>query len=311
MATRHTKRLSADAQGVAAAAQILRNGGLVAFPTETVYGLGADACDGRAVARVFEAKGRPAFNPLIVHVSDLKMAQRFGVFSEAALSLVRDGWPEALTLVVPLRIETGLSELVTAGQDSVALRVPRSQIALKVLRAFGGPVAAPSANPSGRISPTTAAHVLGGLDGRIDAVLDGGATPAGIESTIIGFLGDQPNLLREGAYVSDLALKVEAGSETAPTAPGQLASHYAPVATVRLEATEAKKGEFLIGFGEVAGDITLSKTGDLIEAAATLYAALHQADARGVTRLAIAPIPDEGLGRAINDRLKRAAAPRG
>ncbi|CAN0602988.1 unnamed protein product, partial [Ectocarpus sp. 12 AP-2014] len=181
----------------------------------------------------------------------------------------------------------------------------------QLLRAFGGPVAAPSANPSGRISPTTAEHVLGGLEGRIDAVLDGGATYAGIESTIIGFLDGAPKLLREGAFVPPFEMTVETEFVTAPTAPGQLASHYAPNATVRLNATTPAPGEFLIGFGVVAGDITLSQSGDLIEAAATLYAALHEADARGVTRLAVAPIPDEGLGRAINDRLDRAAAPRG
>ena len=306
-----TNRLLANADGIATAAQILRDGGLVAFPTETVYGLGADACNGRAVAGVFAAKGRPAFNPLIVHVADLEMAQRFGVLSNAALALVEKDWPEALTIVVPLRDGTGLSDLVTAGQDSLATRVPRSDNALELLRAFGGPVAAPSANPSGRISPTTAQHVLAGLDGRIDAVLDGGATPAGIESTIIGFLGQEPALLREGAYVPSAALAVAQNSQTAPTAPGQLASHYAPVATVRLEAKAPEPGEFLIGFGAVSGDISLSPSGDLIEAAAALYAALHEADARGVTRLAIAPIPNEGLGRAINDRLRRAAAPRG
>lgn len=311
MSDHQTKRLTPNAQGVAQAADTLRNGGLVAFPTETVYGLGADACNGKAVARVFEAKGRPVFNPLIVHVADLEMAQRFGVIEESALSLVGDQWPEALSIVVPLRDDTGLSKLVTAGQNSVAIRVPRSEIVLQLLSAFGGPVAAPSANPSGRISPTTAAHVLNGLEGRIDAVLDGGATPAGIESTIIGFLDESPKLMRTGAYVPALDLTVEAGSQTAPTAPGQLASHYAPMASVRLNAASAQNGEFLIGFADIAGDITLSATGDLIEAAATLYAALHEADARGVTRLAVAPIPDEGLGRAINDRLRRAAAPRG
>ena len=306
-----TKRLKSDADGVSQAVLIMGDGGLVAFPTETVYGLGADATNGAAVARVFEAKGRPSFNPLIVHVADLAMAERFGVLSDAARAFVGADWPDALSIVVPLRADSGLSRLVTAGQDSVALRVPKSALALQLLRAFGGPIAAPSANPSGRISPTTAAHVLGGLDGRIDAVLDGGATPAGIESTIIGFLDDAPKLLREGAFVPPDDLPVATSFDTAPTAPGQLASHYAPIATVRLNAIKAEPGEFLIGFGEVAGDITLSKSGDLIEAAATLYAALHEADARGITRLAIAPVPNKGLGRAINDRLERAAAPRG
>lgn len=310
MSEHDTKRLTPDADGIAEAAAILRAGGLVAFPTETVYGLGADACNGEAVARVFQAKGRPSFNPLIVHVPDMEMAERFGVLTNEARDLVGNGWPDALSIVVPLRPGTGLSPLVTAGLDSVALRVPNAPIALQLLKAFGGPIAAPSANPSGRVSPTTAEHVLRGLDGRIDAVIDGGATPAGLESTIIGFLEDRPRLLREGAYVPAEDLQPETSFETAPRAPGQLASHYAPKAAVRLDATEANAGEFLIGFGPVAGDITLSATGDLVEAAANLYAALHEADSRGVTRLAIAPIPDVGLGRAINDRLRRAAAPR-
>lgn len=310
MSEHHTKRLKPDADGIAEAAAILRAGGLVAFPTETVYGLGADARNGDAVARVFQAKGRPSFNPLIVHVPDLEMAERFGVMSDEARALVSDGWPDALSIVVPLREDAGLSPLVTAGLDSVALRVPNAPLALQLLEVFDGPVAAPSANPSGRISPTTAAHVLSGLDGKIDAVLDGGPTPAGLESTIIGFLDDQPRLLREGAYVPRADLQIETSHESAPRAPGQLASHYAPKASVRLGATKAEAGEFLIGFGPVAGDITLSESGDLVEAAANLYAALHEADARGVTRLAVAPIPDEGLGRAINDRLRRAAAPR-
>ncbi len=306
-----TRRLPADAAGIGEAASILRAGGLVAFPTETVYGLGADARNGQAVARIYQAKGRPAFNPLIVHVADLDMADGYGVLTGPARAFAERVWPAPVSMVVPLRAGSGLSPLVTAGQDSVALRVPRSDIALRLLKAFGGPVAAPSANPSGRISPTTADHVLAGLGGRIDAVLDGGPTPEGLESTIIGFLGEQPALLREGAYVPDLPdLAVETEAKDAPLAPGQLASHYAPLASVRLNATEARPGEFLLGFGPVTGDLSLSPSGDLVEAASNLYAALHDCDARGVSRLAVAPIPDEGLGRAINDRLRRAAAPR-
>jgi L-threonylcarbamoyladenylate synthase len=304
-----TERLRADAEGIARGAEILRAGGLVAFPTETVYGLGADARNDRAVARVFEAKGRPSFNPLIVHVADLAMAETFGVLPPEARALVGRDWPGALSVVVPLREGSGLSPLVTAGQSSVALRCPKSRVAQDLIRAFGGPVAAPSANPSGRVSPTTAAHVLAGLDGRIDAVIDGGSTSSGLESTIVGFLGPRPLVLREGGFETDFERATEAGE--APVAPGQLASHYAPLARVRLNATRAREGEFLLGFGPVAGDLTLSASGDLVEAAANLYAALHEADARGVTSLAVAPIPDEGLGRAINDRLRRAAAPRG
>lgn len=306
-----TRRLPADAGGIAEAAALLRAGRLVAFPTETVYGLGADARNGQAVARIYEAKGRPSFNPLIVHVADLVMADRYGVLAGEARAFAERVWPAPVSIVVSLRAESGLSPLVTAGHDSVAIRVPRSDIALRLLREFDGPVAAPSANPSGRISPTTADHVFSGLGGRIDAVLDGGATPEGLESTIIGFLGDRPVLLREGAFVPDLpglVAQTEAGD--APLAPGQLASHYAPLASVRLNVTTARPGEFLLGFGSVEGDVSLSPSGDLVEAAANLYAVLHDCDAQGVTRLAVAPIPDQGLGRAINDRLRRAAAPR-
>lgn len=303
-----TERLAADEAGILRGAELLRSGGLVAFPTETVYGLGADARDDRAVARIFEAKGRPAFNPLIVHVSGLAMAEAFGMIPEAARALVTPDWPPALSIVVPLRKGSGLSPLVTAGQPSVALRVPVSPVAQALIAAFGAPVAAPSANPSRRVSPTTAAHVLAGLDGRIEAVIDGGATPGGLESTIVGFLGERPVVLREGGYPTDLPRATEVAE--APVAPGQLPSHYAPLASVRLDATEARAGEFLVGFGDVTGDISLSVIGDLVEAASRLYAALHEADARGVTRLAVAPIPDAGLGRAINDRLRRAAAPR-
>ena len=242
-----TRRLSADAEGIAEAARILRSGGLVAFPTETVYGLGADARDGKAVARIFEAKGRPSFNPLIVHVDSIEMANRIGVVEGAARELVEKAWPGPLTIVVPLRESAGLSALVTAGQQSVGLRMPKSDVALSLIRAAGIPLAGPSANPSGRVSPTTADHVLAGLDGRIDAVIDGGATPVGVESTIVGFLGDQPTLLREGAFALDLpGLRVDTYFKTQPLAPGQLESHYAPLASVRLNATEARPGEGLV-----------------------------------------------------------------
>ncbi|MCV6593110.1 MAG: L-threonylcarbamoyladenylate synthase [Silicimonas sp.] len=306
-----TEILSSTPDGIARAARLLADGQCVAFPTETVYGLGADARQGDAVAAIYEAKGRPSFNPLIVHVSCGEEAARYGVLPEAADAFLADGWPAGLTLVVPLRDGSGLSPLVTAGSDSVALRVPSAPLARQLLQGFGGPVAAPSANPSGRISPTTAAHVLDGLSGRIAAVLDGGATTAGLESTILGFEGGAPVVLREGVFdVPETLPRKVKGDAGQVAAPGQLASHYAPRGRVRLDAEEARPGEWHIGFGAVAGDRTLSATGDLREAAARLFALLHEADARNAGAIAVAPIPDQGLGRAINDRLRRAAAPR-
>ncbi|MFL4470263.1 L-threonylcarbamoyladenylate synthase [Tateyamaria armeniaca] len=310
MSDMETQRLASDASGVRSAAEILRSGGLVAFPTETVYGLGADARDGQAVARIYEAKGRPAFNPLIVHVGSLEAAQRHGVFNSDMLRLAHRFWPGPLSLVVPLAPDHGLSPLVTAGLDTVALRVPAHPLAQALLSAFDGPVAAPSANPSGRISPTTADHVLAGLSGRIDAVLDGGACTVGLESTIVG--GTPLALLRHGGVAQE-----EIEALTGPlskagggiTAPGQLASHYAPRAALRLDANRANPDELLLGFGAVTGDLNLSPTGDLVEAAANLFGHLHALDAQGKP-IAVAPIPDTSLGRAINDRLRRAAAPR-
>lgn len=305
-----TKRLSADAGGVADAARALREGRLVAFPTETVYGLGGDARDGTAVAGIYAAKGRPSFNPLIVHVADMEMAARYGVFSDQMAALAAAFWPGPLTLVVPLAPDHGLSSLVTAGLDTVALRVPANGLAQDLLRAFGGPVAAPSANPSGRISPTTADHVLAGLDGRIAAVLDGGPCAVGLESTILG--GVPLALLRPGGLaIEDIETVTGplAAAGTDITAPGQLASHYAPRAALRLNANHAHPGEQMLGFGPMQSDLNLSVTGDLVEAAAHLFDHLHRLDAKGHP-IAVAPIPDCGLGRAINDRLRRAAAPR-
>ncbi len=306
-----TKRLGQDTAAIAEAAKLLDMGELVAFPTETVYGLGADASRDKAVAKVFEAKGRPSFNPLIVHVSDLDMAASLAVLPEEARALVAKAWPGPLSIVVPLREGVALSPLVTAGQSSVALRMPASPVAQDLIRALGRPIAAPSANPSGKISPTTAEHVIEGLEGRIAAVIDGGACPAGIESTIIGFLGEPPLLLREGAFVPELKLERATKAGKDPMAPGQLASHYAPEGEIRLNVDTAKDDEFHIGFGGIEGEITLSPSGDLVEAAARLYAVLHEANARGAMRIAVAPVPETGLGLAINDRLRRAAAPRG
>jgi L-threonylcarbamoyladenylate synthase len=307
--------LASEPAGIDTAAGILTRGGLVAFPTETVYGLGADARQDRAVAGIFAAKGRPSFNPLIVHVPDVAAARALCVFDDRAERLASAFWPGALTLVLPLRDGAGVSKLVTAGLSTVAVRVPAHPVAQALLAAFGGPVAAPSANPSGRVSPTTAAHVVAGLSGRIDAVVDGGPCGVGVESTIIGLDGPA-TLLRAGgipAEVIEAALGAPLAhpeSTDRPVAPGALASHYAPAGSVRLNATTALPGEVMLGFGHVACDLNLSPNADLTEAAANLFACLHRLDAMGATRIAVSPIPDHGLGRAINDRLRRAAAPR-
>ena len=310
-----TERLQPDQDGIARAAELLREGACVAFPTETVYGLGADALNDRAVAGVFAAKDRPTFNPLIAHVANTDAARELVNFNDAAKRLAAAFWPGPLTLVLPMKPGGGVSPLVTAGLDTLAVRIPAHALAQELLSAAGVPVAAPSANPSGRVSPTTADHVLDGLAGRIAAVLDGGPCDVGLESTIIG-LSEEPTLLRPGGLPTEAIetclgthLK-EASQSDAPTAPGQLASHYAPKGRLRLNATAARAGEVLIGFGDVRGNVTLSASGDLTEAAANLFRILRQMDADGVTHIAVAPIPGTGLGRAINDRLHRAAAPR-
>ena len=310
-----TSLLPATPDGFAEAAAVLAAGGLVAFPTETVYGLGADARDDLAVARIFEAKGRPRFNPLIVHVDTPQAARALVVWSEAADTLARAFWPGPLTLVLPLKADTGLSPLVTAGLPTLAVRVPAHPVARAVLAAHGGPVAAPSANPSGRISPTTAGHVVDGLSGRIEAIVDGGACGVGLESTILDLAG-APTLLRPGGVPSE-AIEAVLGAplsrprpQETPTAPGQLASHYAPGAPVRLNVTQPEPGEAYLGFGAMDCTLNLSRAGDLTEAAANLFASLHALDAMAPAAIAVAPVPDTGLGRAINDRLRRAAAPR-
>ncbi|WBU64007.1 L-threonylcarbamoyladenylate synthase [Paracoccus aerodenitrificans] len=311
-----TRLLTPETEHIAYAAMMLAQGRLVAMPTETVYGLAGDARNPSAVARIFEAKGRPSFNPLIVHAPDLATAAEIGVFHDEALRLATAFWPGAMTLVVPLREGSGIAPLVTAGLDSVAIRVPAHPVAQDLLYAFGGVVAAPSANPSGRISPTTAQHVAEGLDGKLAVILDAGPCMVGVESTIIGWQGDYPVMLRPGGIPAeaieaclDTTLTLPAANPDRPAAPGMLSSHYAPRASVRLNANEARDGEFLIGFGEVAGDVTLSASGDLTEAASKLFELLHRADNTG-KQIAIAPIPVRGLGMAINDRLSRAAAPR-
>ena len=311
-----TRLLPTDPEAIAYAAMMLAKGRLVAMPTETVYGLAADARNAGAVAAIYAAKGRPGFNPLIVHAPDLEVAGEIGDFHPQARRLADAFWPGPLTLVVPRREGSGLASLVTAGLDTVAIRVPAHPVAQDLLHAFGGVVAAPSANISGRISPTTARHVMAGLAGRLAAVLDAGPCGVGVESTIVGWQGDTPLLLRPGGLPAE---EIEtclgrplAAPETdpdRPAAPGMLVSHYAPGASVRLNADAPLAGEFLIGFGAVAGDVSLSPSGDLTEAAARLFDLLHEADRTG-RPIAIAPIPGHGLGRAINDRLTRAAAPR-
>jgi L-threonylcarbamoyladenylate synthase len=301
------------AEAIGQAARMLARGQLVAFPTETVYGLGADAFDGEAVAGLFAAKGRPRFNPLIVHALSLEEAARHGEFSPLARKLAEAFWPGALTLVLPRHQDSPLSLLVSAGLDSVALRLPSHPVARDLLREFGRPIAAPSANPSGQVSATTAAHVAEGLGNKVDFILDGGPAPLGLESTVIGFQSARPVLLRPGAIARE-DIEALLGPLAAPDqtirSPGQLESHYAPRAALRLNAASALAGEALLGFGNVAGArLNLSPRGDLKEAAANLFAMLRELD-KSTGAIAVSPIPEKGLGEAINDRLRRAAAPR-
>jgi L-threonylcarbamoyladenylate synthase len=311
----------ADAPAIADAARILRDGGLVAFPTETVYGLGANAEDGEAVTRLFEAKGRPRINPLIVHVSDRLAAERLGEFTPTARRLAQQFWPGPLTLVLRRKATATLSLLVSAGLDTIALRVPAHPISARLLAEAGVPIAAPSANISGRISPTEAAHVAAELGDRVALVLDGGKTTLGLESTVVGFEGGDAVLLRPGAVtrteIEQVAgpLRKREGADI--RAPGQLASHYAPRARLRLNACDLSDGEALLAFGGHPTDsstrhltLNLSPAGDLREAAANLFAMLRELDASGADTIAVMPIPDVDLGEAINDRLARAAAPR-
>ena len=299
-----TEVLAAGPREIAKAARCLESGGLVAVPTETVYGLAARADSAEAVARIYAAKGRPDFNPLIVHVTGLAQAERYAHFSAEARALTAAYWPGPLTLVLPRRAEAMLAPAVTAGLPTIALRAPAHPVMRALLEAVDFPLAAPSANRSGFISPTCADHVLASLGGRIDMVLDGGACVAGVESTIVAVRADgRVEELRPGPIAVG-SQGVSQGIE----APGQLASHYAPGKPVRLNAQAAQDGEFLIGFGAVAGDVTLSASGVLAEAAARLYACLHEAARAPQPRIAVAPVPEEGIGRAINDRLRRAAA---
>lgn len=319
-----TRALNADAAAIETAARCLAAGGLVAFPTETVYGLGADATNGEAVARLYAAKGRPAFNPLIAHVRDLAAARAQGAFDDNAARLAQAFWPGPLTLVLRKSAGCTVSDLATAGLDSVALRVPSHPVARDLLAAFGKPVVAPSANRSGHVSTTTAQHVLADLRGHIDLVIDGGPTSVGLESTIVACL-DEPTLLRPGGLPRDAIEKVlgrplalGTHGENAPLAPGMLASHYAPKARLRMDAKKVGPGEALLVFGPAPCEgaeharavLNLSARGDLVEAAASLFSHLRALDASGAATIAVMPVPHQGLGEAINDRLRRAAAPR-
>jgi L-threonylcarbamoyladenylate synthase len=317
-----TRFLDATRDAIAEAARVLAGGGLAAFPTETVYGLGADATNGEAVARLYAAKGRPQFNPLIAHVADAKAALPLARFTDEAKLLAGVFWPGPLTLVLPKADGCPVSELATAGLDSIAVRVPDHPIARDLLKAFGKPVVAPSANQSGHVSPTLAEHVRTDLDGRIDLIVDGGPASVGIESTIVSFI-DTPTLLRPGGLPREAIERVlgyeladaEPVADSAPLAPGMLASHYAPRAPVRLNATDVRPGEALLAFGDVvpsgaATVLNLSASGDLVEAAANLFSHLRALDASGAAGIAVMPIPNDDLGEAINDRLARAAAPR-
>ncbi len=320
-----TQILPGGEAAVAAAARFLAEGGLVAFPTETVYGLGADATNPAAIARLYQAKGRPSFNPLIAHVRDLSAGMRIGRFDAQAMALAKAFWPGPLTLVLPKTNDCAVADLATAGLDSVAIRVPAHPVARAILRAFGGPVVAPSANLSGHVSPTTAAHVQSDLAGRIDLIVDGGAVAVGVESTIVGCF-DEPMLLRPGGVPRGGIERVlgralvqppeYADNDTSqPLAPGMLASHYAPRTRLRLNAEGIETGEALLAFGPAGvpgvdaatAVMNLSAQGDLAEAAANLFGYLRALDAKGARAIAVMPVPHHGLGEAINDRLRRAA----
>ena len=301
-----TETIGTDAHEITRAARILRDGGLVAVPTETVYGLAARADNDKAVSRIYRAKGRPDFNPLIVHVASLELARKLADFSDVAEKLAAEHWPGPLTLVLPRRRDAGLAEAVTAGLETVAIRMPSHAVMRALLEESSLPIAAPSANRSGFISPTSTAHVLASLDGRIDAVIDGGMCEKGLESTIAAVRADgSVVVLRPGPIL--LAASAADGKNI--EAPGQLASHYAPGKPVRLMASEVAPDEFLIGFGDLAGDCSLSEKGDLTEAASRLYACLHDGALSAKPRIAVAAIPEVGVGIAINDRLRRAATP--
>lgn len=316
MATTHTHVVSAHEDGaIDQAVEQLIAGNLVALPTETVYGLAADALDATAVAKIYAAKGRPSNNPLICHVANVEMAERYVTIGEVAKQLINTFWPGPLTLVLPQKLGNGVPASVSASLPTLAVRCPDADVTHQIIEKLDHPIAAPSANASGKLSPTSVDDVLETLDGRLPLILDGGRTDVGIESTIVGVEGDKITLLRPGTItVDDISeaaqLPVIDRDDNEITAPGQLESHYAPNAAVRLNASEKRKDEILIGFGEHEGDLSLSPSGNLADAAYRLFSILRQADKMGKATIAVAPIPNEGIGIAINDRLKRAAAPR-
>ncbi|HEX4694306.1 L-threonylcarbamoyladenylate synthase [Sphingomonas sp.] len=318
----NTRILPFNAHNIAEAAALIAAGQCVAVPTETVYGLAADATDGAAVARIYATKGRPSFNPLIVHVLDMAAAKKLAAFDARAETLAKAFWPGPLTLVLPVKPSSGIASLVTAGLDTIAIRVPQHRAMRALLEACGKPLAAPSANASGTISPTRVEHVVASLGGRVPLVIDDGPTRQGIESTIVREVFGMTRILRHGPIAgADILAALSAGKarvdrfdtggEDAATieAPGQLSSHYAPRKPLRIDAPRAAADEWMIGFGATPGDATLSATGDLTEAATRLFDLLHKADASTKPRIAVAPVPDDGIGEAINDRLRRAAAP--
>lgn len=302
-----TRVLPFSEDAIAEAERLILAGEPVAVPTETVYGLAADATNPEAVARIYEAKGRPSFNPLIVHVPDWDLARQIADFGPLSQKLAESHWPGPLTIVAPLKAEKPIASLVTAGLSTIGIRVPSHRAIQALLRAAGRPLAAPSANASGSISPTRAAHVAQSLGGRIPLIIDDGACPGGIESTIVAESDGQIRLLRRGPIQIEGAVYTRGEKLESP---GQMASHYAPSKPLRLKATEAHEGEYLIGFGPVSGDSNLSPSGDLVEAAARLFDLLYTADDSQKPRIAVAPVPESDLGLAINDRLRRAAAPR-
>jgi L-threonylcarbamoyladenylate synthase len=312
--------VAATKESIDRAAEVLAKGEIIAFPTETVYGLGANALNAAAVAKVFAAKDRPRFNPLIVHVLGLEEAEAYAVVNDTAHKLMRAFWPGPLSLVLPRKSGCAIADLVSAGLDTIALRAPSNRIARALLEAAKLPIAAPSANRSGRVSPTTAAHVETELGPLPAMILDGGPCTLGLESTVLGIEGDEVTLLRLGALSRQeietvLGHKLAAGEAGSPvTSPGQLATHYAPVTPLRLDAGKPRRGEAFLAFGPNAPSfsgpaINLSRRGDLTEAAANFFAALRTLDEAGVESIAVMPIPDHGLGEAINDRLKRARIP--
>lgn len=314
----HNNICSPSKEALKKAARILQAGELVAFPTETVYGLGADASNDTATAKIFEAKGRPSFNPLIVHVPDIETAKEYVRFDARAENLAALFWPGALTMVLPRKEDCPISRLASAGLPTLAIRVPANPLARDLLKEVNLPIAAPSANPSGQISPTQAIHVANGLQDKVKLILDGGTCKIGVESTVIGFSEDEVVLLRPGGITKE-QLEAACGKVTisAPdskiTSPGMLLSHYAPSCPVRLNADDKQEGEAYLGFGpetDLISTINLSASGDLTEATANLFSSLHLLDEEGFTSIAVAPIPEIGLGVAINDRLRRAAAPR-